>query len=70
MADITMCSGEGCDLKLQCHRYTAKRSEYQSFFAEPPLKDGKCEMFWGNKSEQLNVDLWDIVKGNLKNKQV
>jgi hypothetical protein len=48
MADITMCSGVGCDLKLECYRHTANQSGWQSWFTEVPLKDGKCEMFWDN----------------------
>lgn len=36
--DITMCSGKGCPLKDSCYRYTAPRSEYQSFFLSPPFK--------------------------------
>jgi hypothetical protein len=66
MSDITMCSGEGCELKFKCHRFTAKRSDYQSYFSKEPIKNGECEMFWGNLSEQIYVDLWDIVKGKLK----
>jgi hypothetical protein len=49
MADITMCSGVGCDMKHDCYRFTAKRSHWQSWFIDVPIKDGKCEMFWDNK---------------------
>jgi hypothetical protein len=50
MADICMCSGEGCDKKEQCYRFTAPSSEYwQSMFVKPPIKDGECEYFWDNK---------------------
>lgn len=48
MADITMCSGEGCDMKLECYRYTANRDKYQYYFVNPPIENGKCEMFWDN----------------------
>ena len=49
MADITMCSGQGCDKKEQCYRYTAKADEFwQSYFTTPPIKDGECEYFWKN----------------------
>lgn len=50
MADITMCSGEGCNRSLSCYRHTAPVSEYwQSMFVEPPVKDGECKYFWDNK---------------------
>jgi hypothetical protein len=54
MPDIAMCYGsigaKICPLKDQCYRHTAERDEYQSIFAELPLKeDGSCEYFWDNK---------------------
>lgn len=49
MTDITKCSGEGCPLKETCYRFTAKASDWQSWFAEVPYKDGKCEMEWRRK---------------------
>tara|TARA_R110000868_G_scaffold136447_1_gene349431 strand:+ start:28351 stop:28560 length:210 start_codon:yes stop_codon:yes gene_type:complete len=65
MADITMCSGEGCNLKLKCYRHTANRDEYQYFFAKPPIENGKCDMFWGNKAEQDYTDLKDVFLNNI-----
>ena len=49
MSIITMCSGEGCDLKDECYRHTANPSDWQSWFMEVPIKDGKCDMFWDNE---------------------
>jgi len=44
MPDITMCSGANCPLKDECYRYTAEPSKFkQSYFMNPPIKDGKCE---------------------------
>jgi len=63
MADITKCSGEGCPLKDMCYRFTAPGSEYQAYFTTPPVKDGECEMFWGDASKQLTNKLNDIVNG-------
>lgn len=38
MADITMCSGEGCGVKDACYRHTAVVNEHrQSYFMEVPL---------------------------------
>lgn len=52
MADITMCSGEGCPKKDTCYRHTAPQHPMrQSFFAESPQKeDGECDYYW--KDEQ------------------
>jgi hypothetical protein len=50
MSDITKCSGEGCKMKNDCHRFTAKANEWrQSYFEKPPIKKGKCDFFWGQK---------------------
>ena len=47
MADITMCSGEKCQLKENCYRYTAKPNEFrQAYFMEPPVLGETCEYFW------------------------
>ena len=61
MADITMCSGEGCNRSLSCYRHTAPANEHwQSMFIKPPLKDdGSCEYFWGN-------DEWQQSKSTTK----
>jgi len=63
MADITMCSGKGCKIKDMCYRYTAPKGMRQSYFFKPPIKDNKCEMFWGESSEYLMQYLQDIVDG-------
>ena len=51
MADISMCSGENCPSKDKCYRHTAPQSDYQTWFTNPPIKDGEefCEYFWNNK---------------------
>lgn len=46
--DITKCKGEGCPIKENCKRYTAKESLMQSYFIESPIENGKCEMYWQN----------------------
>lgn len=46
MADITMCTGKGCEAKHTCYRFTAKPNELlQSWFMESPIKDGGCEWY-------------------------
>ncbi len=60
MPDITMCSGEGCPAKEKCYRFTAEPSYRQSYFLNPPIKDGKCDHYCGEQDiwNQLN----DIIK--------
>ena len=49
MPDITLCKGTNCPLKERCYRYTAKPTQFsQSYFVDPPIKDGECEYFWDN----------------------
>ena len=51
MADITMCSGEGCPKKETCHRYTANKSSWQSYFMEVPYNKeaDDCIRYWDNE---------------------
>lgn len=65
MADITKCKGEGCPLKEECHRYTAKDNLYrQSYFVETPFdfKHNTCEMMWNDNAEWLFQELQRITK--------
>jgi hypothetical protein len=63
MPDICMCLGTNCPYKESCYRFTAKPDEYwQSYFMEPPIKDGKCDMYWGDLAESIWGQLQDIVK--------
>lgn len=60
MTDITKCWGEkeeiNCPYKESCYRYTAKADKYgQSYFMELPLKNNKCDHYWGNDGE----DIWN-----------
>jgi len=51
-ADIAMCEGKSCPLKDNCYRHLAIENEFrQSYFAEPPFKDGECEYFWPIKRQ-------------------
>jgi len=61
MSDITMCEGTNCPHKEKCYRFTAKPSEYQYYFIEPPIKDGKCDMYWGDAEV-----IWNQLKKNVK----
>jgi hypothetical protein len=62
--DITMCKGTDCPLKENCYRFTAKSDDvYQSYFVDPPIKDGKCDMFWGETQKEILNQLKNIVNG-------
>ena len=65
MDDITKCTGEGCPLRYDCHRYTAKDNEFrQSYFVEIPFdkKLNTCEYIWNDNSEWLYNELQRINK--------
>lgn len=47
MADICMCAGTNCPYKESCYRFTAKASEYQTYFVNVPLDGDKCDYYWG-----------------------
>ena len=48
MADITKCTGEGCELKETCYRFKANTNEFrQAYFTNPPNTEvDKCVYFW------------------------
>ena len=35
----------------------------KSYFSVPPIKDGKCDMYWGDLAEAIWSHLKDIVNG-------
>lgn len=58
-----MCQGTDCPQKETCYRFTEKSNEYrQAYFTEAPIKDGKCEMYWGKTAESVYNQLKEIVK--------
>ena len=52
MTDITKCTGDCCALKETCYRFTATTGMYQSFFFKVPIRNGKCEYYWDNKTKE------------------
>jgi hypothetical protein len=46
--------------------YSTSRSEYQYYFTESPIKDGKCHMYWGEVQQSIMDALQDIVNGKTK----
>jgi hypothetical protein len=62
--DKTLCKGNNCPMKEQCKRYTSTPNPlYQSYFRESPIKDGKCDMFWGDVADEVMEQLNKIVRG-------
>lgn len=58
-----MCKGTNCPYKENCYRYTAKPSEYQSWFMESPIgENGKCDLYWGENSQSIMNQLEEILK--------
>jgi hypothetical protein len=48
---ISKCSGEGCQRRETCYRYTANADgPWQSYFSAPPgCEDGICPDYWENE---------------------
>ena len=53
MSDISKCTGTGCPFKKDCYRFTAPMSEYRQAIFSPPIKNGKCDYYWGKKPEKI-----------------
>jgi hypothetical protein len=63
---ITKCQGIDCPFKLSCKRYTSEPADkWQEWFLEPPIKDGRCDMYWGDQSEFILNQLNDIMNKGL-----
>ena len=45
MPDISMCIGGDCPRKNDCYRYRAIPNSYQTYFVNPPFRDGDCKYF-------------------------
>jgi hypothetical protein len=57
MADITKCTGLGCDKSDSCYRVQAKSSERQSMFIGlPNNEDGTCNYFWDLQTKEIKED--------------
>ena len=50
MPDIIMCEGKGCKTKNTCYRFTAKPSQYQSYFQGSPIKNNGCDYYWNKNN--------------------
>jgi hypothetical protein len=65
MSDIAKCQDNKCPSRLMCYRFTAPANEYrQSYGLFNREEDANnCNMFWGNKHENILNQLKDIVNG-------
>lgn len=63
MADITMCTGEGCPLAKTCYRHNAPSSMMQSFFMEAPYDSDEesCQYYWKDNYIKKETDGTDEV---------
>lgn len=60
MPDITLCTDNKCPMRNECYCFRAKPSKWgQSYFAESPLKDGKCEYFFPLEEGMILKDMND-----------
>jgi len=59
--DITKCSGKNCNLKDTCYRYKSESKDE----IIPPIKDGKCDMYWGDGANNLLNNIKEILNGKL-----
>jgi hypothetical protein len=66
MPDITMCNGQGCELKSTCYRYKAEPSLRQSYFVESPIEDEQCDYYW--EVQEVYTDEGQLLYINLLNK--
>mgnify|MGYP006922194535 CR=1 FL=1 len=63
MPDITMCSGVGCENRMECYRAMATPDTYQSYFFAPPLKDkgetgaSRCDYYWPIDDKKLDKEV-------------
>lgn len=55
MPDITMCNDHDCPYKMDCWRFIALESKYQSWFTESPRRGHSCEMFMQYEDEPQPV---------------
>lgn len=56
MDDITKCTGEGCTLRYECHRFThINYYNEETFFVEVPFDFQRetCEYIWNDNAEEL-----------------
>ena len=61
MPDITMCVNDSCLSNINCYRYTAKASLWQSYCSFGTAKNVSCEHFWPVKEKEMHYDKLDVM---------
>ena len=65
MEKLTKCTGEGCLLKYECHRFTEiDYHKEEVFFVIPPFnyKIETCQYIWNDNAEELFKGLQRLSK--------
>lgn len=65
MDKLTKCTGEGCTLRYECHRFThINFYENEEFFDEVPFDFHKetCEYIWNDNAEWLFLEIERLSK--------
>ena len=74
MSDISKCNGVDnggviCPKRENCYRYTAESDNFWQAWIEAPFTldpEFKCDIFWGDQSQQIFEQLQRITKGEEK----
>lgn len=62
--DITKCSGDKCQIKDHCKRFTTQQSDNQSWINPPFKLEGdkfSCELFWSATQDAILEQLLKIT---------
>ena len=43
---MTMCKGDGCELKHNCNRYKISTTMNNTYFEKSPIENGSCKYFF------------------------
>jgi len=65
MAELTKCTGEGCLLKLECHRWTkVEPYKEEEYFVKVPydFKLDTCQYIWNDNAEWLFLEIERLTK--------
>jgi len=65
MDKLTKCTGEGCTLRYECHRFThINFYENEEFFDEVPFdyKLETCQYIWNDNAEWLFLEIERLIK--------
>lgn len=65
-SDISKCSGVGCPIRSDCHRFVQESNPQRQSYIHPPysINNGvfSCSMFWGQPQTSILDSLKEILK--------